>query len=96
MQGRFWEMHEMLFADQGRLEDPHLWDRATKLGLDLKRFDADRRGDEVSARVRRDFESGIRAGVATTPTLFAGGSKYAGQIAPQELTQLEGSSTLSA
>lgn len=73
LQGRFWEMHDLLFADQGRLEDPHLWDRARALGLDLERFDADRRGDAVGARVRRDFESGVRAGIVTTPTLFAGG-----------------------
>jgi protein-disulfide isomerase len=71
-QGRFWEMHDLLFADQGRLEDPHLWERASVLGLDLERFDADRRSEAVVARVRRDFESGVRAGVVTTPTLFAG------------------------
>jgi protein-disulfide isomerase len=80
LQGRFWEMHDLLFADQGRLEDPHLWDRAQALGLDLERFDADRRSDAVQARVRRDFESGIRAGVVTTPTLFAAGAKYTGEI----------------
>ncbi|MHB1834909.1 MAG: DsbA family protein, partial [Solirubrobacteraceae bacterium] len=45
IQGRFWEMHDSLFADQARLEDPHLWARARDLGLDLDRFDADRRSD---------------------------------------------------
>jgi protein-disulfide isomerase len=70
-QGRFWEMHDLLYADQGRLEDPHLWRRAQDLGLDLERFDHERRSDEMRARVRRDFESGVRAGVVTTPTLFA-------------------------
>jgi protein-disulfide isomerase len=79
LQDAFWEMHDSLFADQGRLEDPHLWERAERLGLDLERFDNDRRSDAVLARVRRDFESGIRAGVATTPTLFAGGRMLAGQ-----------------
>jgi len=79
-QGRFWEMHDLLFGDQARLEDPHLWDRARELGLDLQRFDADRRSDAVIARVKRDFESGIRAGVATTPTLFADGRSYAGNL----------------
>ncbi len=79
-QGRFWEMHELLFADQGRLEDPHLWSRARTLGLDLERFDADRRGDALKARVRRDFESGVRAGVVTTPTVFAGGRMLSGRI----------------
>jgi protein-disulfide isomerase len=69
-QGRFWEMHDSLFGDQARLEDPHLWQRARNLGLDLERFDAERRSDEVRERVRRDFQSGVRAGVVTTPTLF--------------------------
>jgi len=80
LQGRFWEMHDLLFADQGRLEDPHLWERAGRLGLDLARFDCDRRSQEVLSRVRRDFESGVRAGVVTTPTLLAGGRVYAGAI----------------
>jgi protein-disulfide isomerase len=88
LQGRFWEMHDSLFADQGRLEDPHLWDRARTLGLDLERFDADRRGDAVLARVRRDFESGIRAGVVTTPTLFAGAVTHTGQIEDQTIQAL--------
>src|SRR5438309_225040 len=47
LQGRFWEMHDALFADQARLEDPHLWERAQRLGLELERFDADRRGEAV-------------------------------------------------
>ncbi|MEA2429695.1 MAG: hypothetical protein QOI19_168, partial [Thermoleophilaceae bacterium] len=46
LQGAFWEMHDSLFGDQGRLDDPHLWDRARRLGLDLDRFEADRRSDE--------------------------------------------------
>jgi protein-disulfide isomerase len=70
LQGRFWEMHDSLFADQGHLDDPHLWQRAEELGLDLARFEADRRSDAVAARVERDFKSGIAAGVMKTPTLF--------------------------
>jgi protein-disulfide isomerase len=73
LQGRFDEMHAALYGDQGRLEDPHLWERARQLGLDVERFDADRRSVQVVARIRRDFESGIRAGVATTPTVFKDG-----------------------
>jgi protein-disulfide isomerase len=88
VQGRFWEMHDLLFADQGRLEDPHLWDRARSFGLDLERFDADRRSEPVAARVRRDFQSGVRAGVVTTPTLFAGGRMFAGSIDAQVLDRL--------
>jgi protein-disulfide isomerase len=80
LQSRFWEMHDLLFADQARLEDPQLWDRARTLGLDLERFDSDRRSDSVKARVKRDFESGIRAGVVTTPTLIIGDRMYTGEI----------------
>jgi protein-disulfide isomerase len=79
LQGRFWEMHDLLFADQGRLEDPHLWDRARALGLDVERFDADRRGEAVSGRVRRNFESGVRAAVVTTPTVFVDGRMLPGR-----------------
>jgi protein-disulfide isomerase len=81
-QGAFWPMHDALFADQGRLEDPHLWARAARLGLDLARFDADRRSDAVAARVRADFLGGVRAGVPTTPTLFLDGELHAGR--PEE------------
>jgi protein-disulfide isomerase len=70
MQGRFFEMVDSLFADRGRVDDPHLWERIETLGLDLERFEADRRSDAVAKRVRRDFESGIRAGVTSTPALF--------------------------
>lgn len=79
LQGRFWEMHDLLFADQGRLEDPHLWDRAERLSLDLERFDADRRSDLVAERVRSEFRSGVRAGVVTTPTAFALGETFQGR-----------------
>jgi protein-disulfide isomerase len=70
LQGRFWEMHDALLADPARLEDPHLWERARRLGLDVERFDADRRSEAVRERVRRDFRSGVRAGVVSTPAAF--------------------------
>ena len=70
-QGRFFEMVDSLYADRGRVDDPHLWERAERFELDLRRFEADRRADEVGARVRRDFESGIRAGVIGTPAMYS-------------------------
>jgi protein-disulfide isomerase len=73
-------MHDLLFADQGRLEDPHLWTRARTLELDLERFEHDRRSDAVAGRVRRDFQSGVRAGVVTTPTVFASGRMLTGRF----------------
>jgi protein-disulfide isomerase len=78
LQGAFWEMHDSLFGDQGRLDDPHLWDRARRLGLDLDRFEEDRRSDAVAERVARDFRAGVRAGITSTPTLFIDGVQYPG------------------
>ena len=54
-----------------------------ELGLDLERFDADRRSAGVAERVRADFEAGIRAGVTGTPTAFAGGSALPSEPAAQ-------------
>jgi protein-disulfide isomerase len=82
LQGAFWGMHDSLFADQGHLDVPHLWERARKLGLDLDRFEADRRSDAVAVRVDRDFRTGVRAGVTTTPTLFVDGRAYPGVPGP--------------
>ena len=78
LQGRFWEMHDSLLEDQGHLDDPHLWERAERFGLDLDRFESDRRAAEVGERVDADFRSGIRAGVATTPTQFVGATPFPG------------------
>ncbi len=69
-QGRFFEMVDSLFADRGHVDDPHLWQRAEDLGLNRDGFEIDRRSEEVAKRIRRDFESGIRAGVTGTPALF--------------------------
>jgi protein-disulfide isomerase len=70
LQGHFFEMVDSLYAERGRVDDPHLWERARSFGLDLERFEADRRSDAVRDRVRRDFESGIRGGVTNTPSVF--------------------------
>jgi protein-disulfide isomerase len=69
-QGRFFEMVDSLYGDRGRVDDPHLWERVERLGLDLGRFEADRRDEAVAARIKLDFQSGIRAGVAGTPAVF--------------------------
>ena len=81
-------MHDSLVADQGRLDDPHLWERCEALGIDLERFERDRRSDAVARRVDRDFRAGIRAGVVTTPTLFVGGRAHSGVPGPELLDSL--------
>lgn len=66
-------MVDSIYADHGHQDDPHLWRRAEALELDLERFEADRRSAAVAERIRRDFESGIRAGVTGTPAVFLEG-----------------------
>jgi protein-disulfide isomerase len=90
LQGAYWEFHDALFGDQGRLDPPHLWERVRALGLDLERFESDRRSEAVDERVSRDFRSGVRAGVTSTPTLFVDGQAYAGVPGEELLERLRG------
>lgn len=78
VQGAFWPMHDALYADPGRIDDPHLWRRVESLGLDLERFEADRRSEAVATRVARDVRDALRAGAVATPTLFFDGQAHAG------------------
>ncbi len=77
-QAAFWPFADALYADQGHLDDPHLWQRARDLELDLARFDEDRRGDEAARRVREHTRAALAAGATTTPTLFAGERAHSG------------------
>ena len=79
LQGRFWDMHELLFHRQKALEDGDLRRYAAGLGLDVALFDGDRAGAAVLGRVRRDVESGMASGeVRGTPTLFIDGVVHRG------------------
>lgn len=88
LQGRFWDMYDAILEDQAHLEDPHLWSRAETLGLDLERFDRDRRDPAVAARVQGDFKAGVRGGVVTTPTVFFEGALYTGEALTTLLSDL--------
>lgn len=77
-QGAFWPFADALYADQGRLDDPHLWQRARDLDLDLGRFDEDRRGEAAATRVREQTRAALAAGATTTPTMFSGQSACSG------------------
>jgi protein-disulfide isomerase len=79
LQGRFWEMHELLFHRQKALEDDDLRGYAAQLELDVSRFDQDRCSADVVQRIQRDIESGTASGeVLGTPTLFIDGVVHLG------------------
>ena len=72
-QGRFWEMHDMLFSRQKHLSERDLRRDARELDLDVARFDKERCDSRSLSRVGRDVGSGLRSGeVHGTPTLFNG------------------------
>jgi protein-disulfide isomerase len=77
-QGRFWGFCDALFADPGRCDDPHLWGHAERLGLDVERFDSERRSAGVAAAVQAQVRAGLRAGIAVTPTLVFDGTLHPG------------------
>jgi protein-disulfide isomerase len=79
LQGRFWDMHELLFHRQKALDDQDLRRYAARLRLDVTLFDRDRAGAGVSQRVHRDVASGLASGeVQGTPTLFIDGAVHRG------------------
>ena len=86
VQGRFWDMHELLFGRQKALEDVDLRRYAAQLGLDVAAFDQDRAGGAVAERIRRDVDSGLASGqVLGTPTLFIDGVVHRGGCDPAAL-----------
>lgn len=89
LQGRFWEMHELLFHRQRALEDDDLRHYASELGLDIRQFDVDRDSEAVLDRIERDFRSGIESGeVRGTPTLFIDGIVHLGGYDADTLLEL--------
>jgi cyclophilin family peptidyl-prolyl cis-trans isomerase/protein-disulfide isomerase len=73
-QGKFWEMHDLLFASQAKWSGlsvaafgPRLDDYATQLGLDLKRFDADRASAATAARIEKAYQAAVNVPVPGAP-----------------------------
>jgi protein-disulfide isomerase len=83
-QGKFWEMHNMLFTHQDALEGDDIVGYAESLGLDIKRLARELEAGAYAKKVRADFRSGVRSGVNGTPTFFVNGSRYDGSWANEE------------
>jgi protein-disulfide isomerase len=77
-QDRFWEMHDVLFSNQLRLEPADLRRYAERLGLDVERFQSDLADGAVKTRIERDVDSGDQSAVDGTPSLFIDGRRYRG------------------
>lgn len=75
-QGKFWEMHDLLFANQTALAEKNLNSYAERLSLDMHRFRDELKDRTYENRVREDFRRGVENGVYGTPGLFINGVRY--------------------
>ena len=83
-QGKFWEMHDVMFEEQGTLGLTDLKEKAARLGLDSERFDACLDSSKYAARVAADFDAARRLGLTGTPAMFINGRFLSG-AQPYEL-----------
>lgn len=74
LQGAFWPFARGLLTDQGRQDPPHLWALAESLGLDVARFDADRRSETLKPRIAQETRAAMVGGATGVPAVFADAS----------------------
>jgi protein-disulfide isomerase len=79
-QGKFWEMHDLIFSDQRNIKRGDLLRKAQSLDLDMARFTADLESEELKRRVASDLNDGLRSNVTATPTFFVNGKEYSGAL----------------
>jgi protein-disulfide isomerase len=72
-QGKFWEYHDLLFADQSKLDQDGLMNKARTLKLDEQQFESCLGGEKFKAQIQQDSQDGMRAGVSGTPGFFING-----------------------
>jgi protein-disulfide isomerase len=87
-QGKFWEMHDLLFANQKALGDADLEKYATQLGLDVAKFNADRTSDAAKKAVEGDLRAGTKVGVSGTPSFMVNGHSYSGAMPAAQWRQI--------
>ncbi len=84
-QGKFWPLHDAMFAQKGNLSRQGILELAARAGLNMPRFQADLDSADVKREVARDIADGEKIGVDATPTLFIDGQRYNGPITIEKL-----------
>lgn len=92
-QGKFWEMHDVLFAKQLEWSSAlnardYMMGYAQEIGLDAKKFAADLNNKSIEDRILAEYREGIRLGVQGTPTFFLNGKKIQNPSSPEEFSAL--------
>jgi protein-disulfide isomerase len=78
LQGKFWEMHDLIFSNQRALSEEKYAEYATQLGLDVEKFKKDSASPEVEARIAADYAQATKLGVTGTPAFFVNGRFLSG------------------
>ena len=78
MQGKFWEMHDRIFANQRDLSEQTYEKYAAEIGLDLDKFKADSKSPAVQKRISGDMAQASKLGVTGTPAFFINGRFLSG------------------
>lgn len=89
LQGKFWEMHDIIYEHQNRLDGEHLLAMAKKIGLNENQFQHDIQSGALQQRIDADLESGMRSGVNGTPSFYINGNKFDGGAEDLESMLLE-------
>jgi protein-disulfide isomerase len=86
-QGKFWQMHDLIYENQERLDEKLLQQLTQKLHLDAAKLVEAWESREFEARVKTDFSSGVRSGVNGTPTFFIDGRRHDGSYDEESLSE---------
>ncbi len=87
-QGKFWQMHDLMFAEQSALGVPELKEKATRLGLDTAEFTTCLDSDKYARQVQADLEAGQVVGVSGTPAMFINGRYLSGAVPYEDVAAL--------
>lgn len=84
-QGRFWQMHDLIFANQGSLSGARFVEFATELGLNVEKFKKDLEDPAIYTQIERDKKEAIAANLTGTPTIYINGRLYLDDKTPEAL-----------
>jgi len=87
-QGKFWEMHDLIFASQQNMKRDNLLAEARSLNLDMARFTADLDSDQLKQQVELDRRDGLQLGVSGTPAFFINGKAFSGAMPLEQFQTL--------
>jgi len=87
-QGKYWQMHDAMYANQSKLQEPDLIKTAGSLGMDEKSFASCLKSDKYKTAIQQDVQAGTRAGVSGTPAFFINGRFLTGALPQAEFEKI--------